>query len=465
LRVARILVVDDETGMLEVYEDTLSLIEGIEVHTENTSRVAAERLKEEDFDVLITDLRMPGLNGVDLLKIGRESDPDLPVLMITAYPSVDTAIEAMKLGAIDYITKPFVPDELLHNVRRMLEGRTLKEENRLLRRQLEKPYGFGEIIGTSKSMQEVFALIQQVAKSNVDVLILGETGTGKELVARSIHLHSQRESERFVPIDCGAIPENLVESEFFGFERGAFTGAQMRNIGLLEFANRGTCFLDEIGELPLVMQAKLLRALQERVVRRVGGREEIPVDIRIVAATCRDVELAVEKGDFREDLYFRINVVQICLPPLREREGDIVLLARHFLERHCQDSGKDIKGFSEEARRALTSYAWPGNIRELQNVVRRAIALTQSESIGLQDLPLHIRACEDEECDDMFAEEGAFFDMKERTITHFERTYLTRLLQKHKGDIVQAIEEAQVPRGTLYRLLKKYNLSAKDYRE
>lgn len=465
MKQARILVVDDEVGMLEVYADTLHILDGVRVSTENSSVQAAKRLETEHFDLLITDIRMPGLSGVELLRLCRGFDPDLPVLIVTAFPSVETAVEAMKLGAIDYITKPFLPDELLLTVRRLLEERRLRQENRLLRRQVERTFGFEEIIGNSPAMKKVFHTISQIAPSNADVLIYGETGTGKELVARSIHKHSHRAQQRFVPIDCGAIPENLLESEFFGYERGAFTGAQSRSIGLLEFTDGGSFFMDEVGELPPHLQAKLLRVLQERKVRRIGGKEEIPVDIRVIAATRRDLNAAVREGRFREDLYFRINVIQIELPPLREREDDILLLAAHFLHTHRQGD-KAVLEISPSAQAALLRYPWPGNVRELQNVIRRGIAISQDNILDIDDLPGTIAkygASQSSTHD--FDPHLSFFELREKYITQFETMYLADILERFGGDVSAAAKQAQIPRGTFYRLMKKHDLQAKEYRE
>lgn len=462
MRKARILVVDDEPGMLEVCADTLDFLEQVEVVVEHESTRAAELLEKETFDVLLTDLRMPGLGGVELLRLGRERDPDLPALIMTAYPSVDSAVETMKLGAVDYITKPFLPDDLLRIVQRLLDERQLREENRFLQRQVERAYGFREIVGESDAMQQVYATVARIAPSDVDVLILGETGTGKELIARSIHKHSRRHAQRFVPVDCGAIPETLVESEFFGYERGAFTGANARNIGLLEFTNGGTFFLDEVGELPLQMQAKLLRVLQERKVRRLGGKEEIPIDLRIVAATRRDIDLAIQEKRFREDLYFRISVIRIELPPLRERVDDILPLAGYFLERYARESDKVITDISPSACEALKHYPWPGNVRELQNVIRRGIALCSHSSIDLPELPSHITTLTSQS--ENLDEGTGFFALREQKIAEFEKAYLTHMLSQYQGDVSAATRAAMLPRGTFYRLLKKYQIQPKHFR-
>jgi DNA-binding NtrC family response regulator len=469
----RILIVDDEEGMLEGCADTLRALPDVEIVAERDSRRAAERLRGESFDLLLADVRMPGLGGVDLLRLGREKDPGLMVLMLTAFPTVETAVESMKLGASDYITKPFLPEDLLATARRLLEEKRLREENRLLQRQVERAYSFGEIIGRSAAMQAVYQTIRSLAETDADVLILGETGTGKELVARAIHRESRRKAGRFVPVDCGAIPEDLLESEFFGHERGAFTGAVARSLGLLEFASRGTFFLDEIGELPVHLQAKLLRVLQERKIRRVGGTEEIDVDVRVVAATSRNLEQEVAEHRFRLDLYYRVHVGRVELPPLRQRAEDIPLLIGHFTERYAKEMGKESVTVDAEAVEVLQAYAWPGNVRELQNVIKRTLAMTRRDVILPEDLPEQIvsgpargsalDAASSPAAPSPAAAEG-FFGQREQHMSAFERQYLTNLLRACKGDTSLGAREAKLPRGTLYRLLKKYDLNPADFR-
>ena len=472
----RILVVDDEEGMREVCADTLARLGDVDVVTEGDPQKAAKRLEQEAFDLLLSDIRMPGMDGVALLRQAREHDPNLPVLMLTGFPTVDSAVECLKLGAVDYVTKPFIPDELLATVQRLLEERRLKEEITLLTRQVQREYGGGldDLVGTSAAMKRVFDVIDRVAETDVDVLILGETGTGKELVARALHRRSRRRVHKFVPVDCGAIPENLLESELFGYERGAFTGAAARSIGLLEFADRGTFFMDEVGELPAQLQAKLLRALQERKIRRLGGKTEIPVDVRVIAATGRDLTQEVEQGRFRQDLFYRINVVTIPLPPLRERGEDVRLLVEHFLRRHAPEMGKpQVKGLSPEAQEVLLSYRWPGNVRELQNVVRRGIAMCRGERVGVDDLPDHLVTSAGEEGSPAVAAAaaqagvggGGFFHQRAQRMAAFEKEYLTALLKSHQGDVAAAAREAKVPRGTYYRLLKNHDVKPAEYRD
>ena len=458
-----VLVVDDEEGMLEVCSDILRKLPDTEVVTEKRSERAAERLASESFHLLIADIRMPGISGVELLRIARENDPSLPVLILTAFPTVDTAVESMRLGAADYITKPFLPDDLLATVRRLLEQRQLREENRVLQRMVERPYCFDEIVGKSAAMQKVFDTIQQISEAEVDVLITGETGTGKELVARSIHKRSQRKNGRFVPVDCGAIPADLLESEFFGHEKGAFTGAQSRRMGLLEFANQGTFFLDEIGELSLPLQAKLLRVLQERRIRRVGGQEEVEVNVRVIAATARDLATEIRERRFREDLYYRINVARIELPSLRDRQEDIPLLLNRFVEQYARELGKERIEVDSGAIEILTHYPWPGNVRELQNVLRRTLTMMRHEVLSPDDLPDEILAQAAQHGSNRH-DRGSFFRLRNQRLDAFEKEYLTHLLVSHQGDVNSAAGEAQVPRATFYRLLKKHNLDPDGFR-
>ncbi len=458
----RVLVVDDEVGMLEVCAEILARLPDVAVQVESNGQRAAERLGTERFDLLIQDIRMPGSDGMDLLRLARQHDPDLAVLMMTAYPTVETAVQSMKLGAADYITKPFTPEDLLATVQRLLEGYRLRQENLLLSRQVDKPYIFDEIIGASSAMRAIFDAIERVAATNTDVLILGETGTGKELVARSIHRRSPREGQRFVPVDCGAIPEDLLESELFGHERGAFTGATSRSLGLLEFADKGTFFLDEVGEMPIRLQAKLLRALQERRIRRVGGNDEINVDVRVIAATSRNLEAEIAGRRFRDDLYYRLNVARIELPPLRRRNGDIPLMVEHFVQRYAREMGKASVVVDDQAMEVLAHYGWPGNVRELQNILQRTLLMARSAQVGVEDLPDEVVVKSD-----MHAGEGAvqgFFAMREQRLGAFEQEYLTHLLRSYRGDVAEATREANLPRGTLYRLIKKHELNPADFR-
>ena len=458
----RVIVVDDEEYLLEACADALSSLDSVEIEVKQDSTQALEILSRETYDLLITDIRMPGVGGMELLRAARESNPALAVLMMTAYPTVETAVESMKLGAADYLTKPFLPEDLCAAAKRLLDEKRLREENQLLRRQLERSYRFDEIVGKSAAMQEVFDTIQSVADTDVDVLIHGETGSGKELVARSVHGRSSRRECSFVPVDCGAIPENLLESEFFGHEKGAFTGAEARSLGLLEFADGGTFFLDEIAELPQQLQAKLLRALQERKFRRVGGKEEIEVDIRIVAATHRDLEQEVREGRFRQDLFYRVNVVKIEIPPLRDRPEDLPLLIEHFIGQFSESLSRGQTEISPEVTEILQRYPWPGNIRELQNVLKRALVMARGAPVELVHLPNEVVARIGEPA---AGSKGGFFHLRELRINAFEKEYLANLLAQCEGDASRAAREAEVPRGTLYRLLGKHDLKPESYRK
>jgi two-component system response regulator PilR (NtrC family) len=385
-RSGRILVVDDERSMRELLQIVLRR-EGHQVRLAENGPAAVAELEREPVDVLISDIKMPGMTGVDVLREAKRIDPDIVGIMITAYASTDTAVEALRLGAYDYLTKPFDVEELKAKVRNAMERRTLREENVLLKRALRSSSAFSNIIGRSKPMQDVFDLVETVAPTNSTILVTGESGTGKELVARAVHTNSLRRDQAFVALNCGALPETLLESELFGHMRGAFTGAATTKKGLLEAAERGTVFLDEISEMSAMMQVKLLRVLQERKFRRVGGTEEIDADIRIIAATNRDLGKAVSEGDFREDLYYRINVIPIHLPPLRERREDVTPLAEHFVAKYREQMGKPVTGLTPEALRWLETADWPGNVRQLENVIERAVALERGPLIQVSSLP------------------------------------------------------------------------------
>ena len=385
-RCGRILVVDDERSMRELLQIVLRR-EGHQVLLAEDGRSAVAALEREPVDVLISDIKMPGMSGVDVLREAKRVDPDIVGIMVTAYATTDTAVEALRLGAYDYLTKPFDVEELKAKVRNALERRTLRQENVLLKRALRSSSSFSNIIGRSRPMQDVFDLVETVAPTNSTILVTGESGTGKELVARAVHTNSLRRDQAFVALNCGALPETLLESELFGHVRGAFTGAATTKKGLLEAAERGTVFLDEISEMSTMMQVKLLRVLQERKFRRVGGTEEIDADIRIIAATNRDLAKAVADGAFREDLYYRINVIPIHLPPLRERREDITPLAEHFVAKYRELMGKPVTGLTPEALQWLEAADWPGNVRQLENVVERAVALERGALIQLSSLP------------------------------------------------------------------------------
>jgi DNA-binding NtrC family response regulator len=385
--VGSVLVIDDEPVLQDVLS-TLLRGAGFEYHGATSAGAGLEMLHDEEFDVVLLDLMLPDRSGLELLPEIKTLDPQLPVVVITAYSSVESAIEAMRLGAFHYVPKPFKNEEVLHLVRRAAERRRLQAENLLLRSRLE---GMGEIVGTSRRMQEVFELVRRAAPARSNILITGESGTGKELVARAIHRLSPRAGRPFVPVHTSAIPSELLESSLFGYVKGAFTGAVSSRKGLFEAAHEGTLFLDEVGTVSLETQTKLLRVIQEREIRRVGGVEARSVDVRLVAATNVDLWAEVQEGRLREDLYYRLNVITIELPPLRERREDIPLLISHFLRTFSEENNRDVVAFSPEAVDALTEYPWPGNVRELENAVERAVVLSRGDTIGLDDLPQALR--------------------------------------------------------------------------
>jgi two-component system response regulator PilR (NtrC family) len=383
---ARILVVDDERSMQEFLE-ILFRRDGYEVAAAGDVATALVALESDDYDLMITDIQMPGRSGLDLLRAAREASPDTVVIVITAFSTTETAITAMKEGAYDYITKPFQVDEIRLVVGKALEKKLLASENRRLRTELRSQRRHRSLVGTSPSMQSVYQLISQVAATKTNVLIVGESGTGKELVARAIHAESDRHDKAFVAVNCAAIPENLLESELFGHVKGAFTGAVQNKEGLFEVADGGTLFLDEVGDLTPPLQVKLLRAIQEKTIRRVGGTNDRRVDARILAATNRRLEDEVMAGRFREDLYYRLNVIQMPLPSLRDRMEDLPLLAQYFVEKYTRELDKPLRGLSDETLRRLAEYRFPGNVRELENIIERAVALSQDEWIQAEALP------------------------------------------------------------------------------
>ena len=382
----RILIVDDEPSMREMLKIVLRR-DGYDVLVAENGREAMALLQAGPVDLLLSDIRMPDVTGVQVLRAAKEANRDIVAFMMTAYASTDTAVEAMRLGAVDYFTKPFSMDELRLKVRRHLESSRLRQENLLLKRELNTKHEFSSIVGRSESMLAVFRMIETIAKTTSNVLITGESGTGKDMVARAVHYNSLRRDHPFVALNCGAVPETLLESELFGHMKGAFTGADSNKKGLVEAAEKGSIFLDEIGEMNAVMQVKLLRILQDRRFRRLGGTEEVQADIRVIAATNQDLQKLVAEGRFREDLFYRINVIAIHLPPLRERRDDIPLLAEHFVTKYAEQMQKPIRSISHEAQELLMAYDWPGNVRQLENVIERAVALEQSPAILAGSLP------------------------------------------------------------------------------
>jgi two-component system response regulator HydG len=442
----RILVVDDDLEMRALVKDVLEE-QGHCVAVAEGGRDALKQLSEGPFGVVLTDLRMQGLQGLQLLTAVKETYPDVNVILMTAFGSVETAIEAMKQGAYDYLIKPVKNDELIRIANRAVREADLRRELHRLRREVLKEYSFHQILGKSKPMRDVFDLIRRVADSLTNVLITGESGTGKELVAKAIHYNSDRRDAPFVPVNCAAIPDLLLESELFGHIKGAFTDAKADKRGLFEEAQKGTLFLDELSELPLMLQAKLLRAIQEREIRRVGATRSMPVDVRIIAATNVNLAEAVKAKQFREDLYYRLNVIEVHLPPLRERKEDIPLLVEAFLRRCGETGRKGIKGMTESALALLIDYQWPGNVRELENVIERAVTLTLQDKIVPEDLPPTIQGLRgDRHVIDEAAE-------RTRSLGEVEQDYILRIMDKTGGNKYQAAQILGIDRKTLYRKL------------
>jgi len=464
-RPPRILVVDDERSIRELLSIVLRR-EGYEVLLAESGKTAIATLERESVDILISDIKMPDLSGVDVLRAAKRIDQDILGIMITAFASTETAVEAMRLGACDYLSKPFDVDLLRMKVREKIENRQLRQENVLLKRTLGLTHQFANIIGRSEAMLDVFKMIETVARTNSTILLTGESGTGKGLVAQAIHFHSLRRERPVVAVNCGALPEALLESELFGHMRGAFTGAESNKKGLIEVAERGTVFLDEIGEMSAVMQVKLLRVLQERKFRRVGGLEEMQADIRVIAATNQDLSKLVAEGRFREDLFYRINVIGLHLPPLRDRREDIPLLAEHFLAKYSEQMNKTIAGLSNEALDLLQRYDWPGNIRELENTVERAVALEATPMVLPDSLPPAIRgdaarvpsaatAAATASTELGLPAEG--FDL-EAHVEQIERGYLAEALKRAGGVQVRAAELLGMSFRSFRYYVKKYNL-------
>jgi two-component system response regulator HydG len=445
----RIVVVDDDPSMCEMLEAALQK-RGYQVMTVATAETALTALEEHEVDVLITDLRLERASGITLCRRVGELRPNLPVIVLTAFGSMESAIAAIRAGAYDFITKPVDLEQLAFAVQRAAHHHQLHEEVRRLRDVGDEAVA-GELLGTSPAMRRIYDLLGRVAASDTSVLITGESGTGKELVARALHERSARRSGRFVAVNCAAISAQLLESELFGHVKGAFTDAKVDRRGLLLQSSGGTLFFDEIGEMPLEMQPKLLRALQERTVRPVGDSREIEFDTRVIAATNRDIDEAVERGTFREDLYYRINVVQISMPPLRARGNDVLLLAQHFLDRHTRRSGKPVLGITPKAAAKLLEYDWPGNVRELENVMERAVALTRFESVVVDDLPERVRTHESSTLVVASDDPSYLLPLEE-----LQRRYIVRVLRAVGGNKTQAARILGVDRRTLYRKLGRY---------
>jgi DNA-binding NtrC family response regulator len=463
----RVLVVDDEPDMVD---NCVRILRRAGYHCRATTdpQRALALIESERHDVILTDLKMPAVNGLAIMRRAHEVDRTLPVVVFTAFATVESAVSAIKEGAFDYLPKNFSVDQLTLVVERALRQRRLALENRSLREQLQTTFASENVIGHSPVMAQVFELVKKAARSEANILVLGGSGTGKELIARAVHANSPRATQAFVPVDCASLPENLLESELFGHEKGAFTGAVRAKPGLMKIASGGTLFLDEIGDLPVNLQVKLLRALAERQIRRVGGTGLIDVDVRVVSATNHDLREAVARGTFREELYYRVNVIEIRLPPLSRRAGDVRLLAHTFLKRYGQGR---LMAYDDDAMAALESYAWPGNVRELQNVVERACALAEGDTITRRDLAEHLLkgtgsavtpaaaaalAVEAQ----LATTDVGLREARERWMAVLEASYLRELLAHHRGNISAAAKAAAIDRKTFHRLTTKYQIAS-----
>jgi DNA-binding NtrC family response regulator len=447
MKKVKILVVDDEAIARESLGDWLKDA-GYQVLAAENGPQALEVMEKEKPDIMITDLVMPGMDGIELMKRAKAQQPKIEVVIITAYASIPTAITAMKEGAYDYIEKPFCPERAELLVKKLAEHQQLVEENVSLRQRLEDHYRFENIIAKSSKMQRVIEVIKVVAESNATVLITGESGTGKELVAHAVHSQSHRRNKPFVAVSCAALPESLLESELFGHEKGSFTGAYAQKKGKFEFANGGTLFLDEVGEMSANIQVHLLRVLEEKEFTRVGGNEPIRVDVRVISATNKDLRRAIEKQEFREDLYYRLNVVNIELPPLRERKEDIPLLAEHFLNKFASENKKDVTGFSPEATKLLLGYDWPGNVRELENAVERAVILAKDSLITVADLPQENRSLV------RLASTG-------KNLREVEKNHVLNVLRETGGNYSEAARILGITRMTLYNKAREYGFDVR----
>ena len=442
-----ILIVDDEQAIRETCAAVAAQC-GMKPTGVATAEEALEVLEHSAVDILLTDLKLPQANGVELLKIVHDMHPQVTVVVLTQYGTIESAVEVTRMGAVDYVTKPFRIEELRSRLERVARAVELQQENTLLREQLRTRPGFGGLIGVSMKMQRVYKMMEKVSQHEYPVLILGESGTGKELVARSIHFSGPRKERPFAPVDCSALVPTLIESELFGYVKGAFTGATQAKKGLLEAAQGGTIFLDEIGDMPVDLQAKLLRALQEREVKPVGSTERRRIDVRIIAATNRDLETAIRTGTFRQDLYFRLNVVQLKLPPLRDRKSDIPLLVTAFLEKFSDSQGP-VRTISEDAMRRLIAYDWPGNVRELENAIERAVALGSGPILHVADLPSNLQYPTSERA----PERDEILPLEE-----LERRAILRTLRETSGDKLAAARMLGIGKTTLYRKLKQYHV-------
>jgi DNA-binding NtrC family response regulator len=463
---SRILVVDDEAV---VREGVRRILEGDRFSVEccASGRAALDLMQEKDFNMVITDLKMPGMGGLEVLRTIKILQPEIPVMVITGYSTVDTAVEAMKNGAVDYIAKPFTPEQLMEKVGKAFEQKAMLLDEIYLRKELRDHHGFESFVGESSEIQKVYRRIMQVAPTDSTVLITGESGTGKELVARAIHNNSQRREHPFVALDCTSLAESLLESELFGHVKGSFTGAIQTKMGLFKVADGGTLFLDEISNISLTIQAKLLRVLQERMVTPIGGTHPIPIDIRLVAATNRNMRSLVAEGAFRDDLFFRLNIIPVDLPPLRERKGDLPVLIRHFLKKFSAEIGKDIRGIAPDAYAVLEEYAFPGNVRELENIIERAVVLAEGDIIRKEGLELQpplgeltVKTAYVPQSLDELKETKR--QIREQAVEPIEKAFVINALKRNNWNVTRAAEETGMLRPNFQALLKKLKISIKD---
>jgi two-component system response regulator PilR (NtrC family) len=458
---ARILVVDDEESIREFLNIMLRK-EGYDVTCVEDGQKAIDMLKKKSFEMIISDLQMPQVTGLELLKFVRENYGDTLFMLITAFGTTETAVEAMKMGAYDYITKPFKLDEVRINISNALRSKTLETENRTLKKELTKEYSFQNLVGNSQAMHVIYDLIKRVSDTPTNVLITGESGTGKEMIAKAIHYNGLLKDKAFISVNCGAIPESLMESEMFGHKKGSFTGAIADKPGLFEAADGGTLFLDEVGELPVSIQVKLLRAIQERVVRRVGSTEDTLVNTRIIAATNRDLEQMVKEGTFRQDLYYRLNVIQIRSPSLRERRDDIAILAKHFLKKYNDRLNKNISGISQEALAVLKSYDYPGNVRELENIIERTVALEAGASILPESLPPFVKTTSGSK--QMVSSEGIEITEEgvdlDKIVGQIEKELIIKAIHTANGVKKKAAKLLNITFRSMRYRVEKYNLGS-----
>lgn len=443
----KILVVDDERDICKALEFLLSR-EGYRVATTFNGQDALKKIESEEFDLVITDLKMEGIDGMQVLERSLKMNPSLTVVIMTAFASVESAVEAMKKGASDYIVKPFINEDVKMTIKRLLEHKKILMENLVLRQQLSQQFGSSEFIGISPQIMKVFDMLEKVIPTRSNILIFGDSGTGKGLIAEIVHSNSQRKDKPFISINCSAIPENLLESELFGYRKGAFTGAASDKKGLITMADQGTLFLDEIGDMPLSLQAKVLKVIESGEVLPLGDTKTRFVDVRVIAATNKNLEEEVKEGRFREDLYYRLNVIEVRIPSLRERKEDIEVLTRHFIEKYGRENNKRITGISDEALEILKNYAWPGNIRELRNIIERAVVLVGSEMVGVEELPERIKS-----------DQGlrSAQSLKEK-LDYYEEKIIKNALYVHNGNKEQTARDLGVDLATLYRKIKKLGI-------